>query len=220
MNRLLGHLIYVTVGLDFSECLDAFLRNDFHQWDTSWSSHLPFYEEKDGQRQWLVSYLSLQGLQHYLNGKFDAFFQVLDHMKQELLPQDLPENQVAFETLEGLSHFHREEWTQAETLFVQAIERLEKSPHAILFGNPYLWLAHLYYKKGWKRQACQILEDMFSQYRMDDIGAILLREGKIVGPLLELVEHHPAARRMLRLWQKLHRPRTVSGHPMYYRTYR
>ncbi len=210
MNRLLGHLVYVSVGLDFSENWDALICNDFQFWDTYWQEHLSFYEQKDGQRQWLVSYLSLKNQQHYVNGRMEEFERLLEQMQRQLTESDLPENYVSVETQMGMLYLSRKQWRQGEEVLMRAIERLENYPHALVFGNPYVWLAHLYLLRGWHKQVREVMKSLFTTYPLNDLEGVLLREGNVVGPLLELLEPHPIARRALRLWRQFHRPRAVS----------
>lgn len=209
LNQLLGHLVYVTIGLDLSELWDLLFQGDFRQFETYWHKRLAFYEQTEGPRQWLVCFLFLQGLQLYLADRIEQARQILEQMNQELLPEDLPENYLATETLTGILFLHQSQWAEAEKVLQQAVDRLELAPHGLLFANPNVWLAHLYQENGWERQAQAVMEGLFSHYRMKEIGGILLREGAIVGPLLELIDHLADARRIWRMWSRMHPCRQV-----------
>ena len=130
-------------------------------------------------------------------------------MEQELLPEDLPENHIATETLTGMLLLSRKQWTEAEEILQRAVSRLETASHGLIFANPYVWLAHLYEKRGWQRHARNVMEALFSHYRMKEVGGILLREGEVVGPLLEKISHLDEARRIQRMWSRFHRSRSI-----------
>ena len=206
----LGYPVYIAIGLDITECWDGMFHGDYERVERYWQQHLPFYERSEGQRQWLVSFLSLRGLAFHLAGKQEAFQEVVDHMQRELMPRDLPENHIATETLLGISLMQQHQWRDAEAVWQRAIERLESAPHGILLANPFVWLAHYYLTRGWKRQAREVMEALFHQYNMKEMGGILLREGEIVLPLLELLENTPAVQHVMRLWNRIRRPRAVS----------
>ena len=205
----LGYPVYIAIGLDITECLDALFQGDYQRVEHYWQQQLPFYERSEGQRQWLVGYLAVRGLAFHLTGKQEAFQEVVTHMQTDLLPRDLPENHIAMETLLGISLMQQQKWRDAEAVLQRAIERLEGSPHGILFTNPYIWLAHYYLNKGWKRQAREVMEALFHHYNIKDIGGILLREGEIVLPLLELLGNTSVTQQVLRLWNRIRRPRAV-----------
>jgi LuxR family maltose regulon positive regulatory protein len=209
MNQALGYFVYITIDQDFSELWDHLFRRDFQQFEIYWHKRLAFYEQTEGARQWLACFLFLQGLQLYLDDRIEQTRRILEQMNRELLPEDLPENYLTTETLSGMLFIHQHQWSEAEEVLQQAVERLKPAPYGLLFANPYLWLAHLYRRRGQERQARAALEELFSRYRMKEIGGILLREGAFVGPLLELVENHIAARRILRLWRRFYTSRAV-----------
>ncbi|RMD87902.1 MAG: hypothetical protein D6813_12905 [Calditrichaeota bacterium] len=130
-------------------------------------------------------------------------------MKQELLPEDLPENLVATETLFGILLLHQNHWAEAEEAFLRAVQRLDRYPYVLLFANPYMWLAHLYLQKGWQHQVRSLMAELFALYKMEQFGALLLREGYILEPILELMPNHTGARQILRLLCQYHKNNAV-----------
>ncbi|MDQ7052944.1 MAG: LuxR C-terminal-related transcriptional regulator [candidate division KSB1 bacterium] len=209
LNQQLGQLVYVTIGLDMTELWDRLIFNQLRRFSDYWNARLPFYEQTEGPRQWLICILFLRALQLYLNGRFEQSEQILEYMHHELLPDDLPENTIAMETLTGMLRLHHHQWAEAEEVLQRATERLEQAPHGLLFANPSIWLAQLYFLQGCERQARTAMETLFSLYRMKEIGGILLREGTIAGPLLELIDHLPEARRAWRSWSRFYSHRSV-----------
>ena len=209
LNQQLGQLVYITIGLDMTELWDRLVSKQNGAFETYWAQRRPFYEQNEGPRQWLVSFLSLHGLQLFLNDGFEQARDILEQVNQELLSRDMPENHIAAETLSGLLQMQQKKWAEAEASFQQAIHRLDSAPHGLLFANPYIWLAHLYQKQGYERQVRAAMEDLFSQFRMQEIGGILLREGNVVGPLLEKINHLPEARHIWKRWSRIHTPRAI-----------
>ncbi len=202
MNELLGQPVYITIALDLSELLDASFRNDFHQFETYWHKRFPVYEQTQGLQQWLVSFLFFKGLALFLKGKTDQAWHVLEQMRQELLPNDLPENRLAANTLEAILLIDQVQWVKAEQQLKKAVHIIEQFPHGILFANPCVWLAHLHWKQGRENQAQKVLEMFFAQFRMKEISALLLRERDIIGPLLKLMKPNAMVLRILRLLER------------------
>ena len=209
MNQQLGYLLYISIALDLTELWDHLFRSDFQRFETYWHHRLPFYEQTEGARQWLISFLFMQGLHFYLRGNVERVGQILERMEGEFLEQDLPENCVTKYTLQGILLLHRQQWNEAQSVLTQAIDFLNHAPFALLFANPYIWLAHLYLLHDEESSARQIMEDLFSCFHMQEMGGLLLREGAIVGPLLQLMEGHTAASQILRLWGQFHHRRLL-----------
>ncbi|RMD92762.1 MAG: hypothetical protein D6814_16490, partial [Calditrichaeota bacterium] len=138
LNQQLGQLVYVTIGLDVTELWDRMLLNRPEPFEEYWNQRRPFYEQTEGPRQWLVAFLSLYGLHLYLNDRLDQAWQTGEHIQRELLPEDLPENHVAAETLTGILLMHQKQWPDAEEVLQRAVNRLESAPHGLLFANPYV----------------------------------------------------------------------------------
>ena len=210
MNELLGQPVYITIALDLSELLDALFRSDFRQFETFWHKRIPVYEQTQGLQQWLVSFLFFRGLLLFFKGKTDQAGHILEQMRQELLSDDLPENRLAADTLEGILLMDQAQWVSAEERLRKAVAIFEQSPHGLLFANPSVWLAHLYRKQGRENQARKVLEMFFAQFRLKEMGALLLRERGIIVPLLELMKPNAAVLHILRLFEKTQNRRATS----------
>ncbi len=202
INRQLGQPTYITLALDMGALLEALFCRDAARFEAYWHERLSFYYQMEGSRQWLVALRCLYGMQQYLGDAIVQAEHTLAQVQRELVPRDLPENRIAAATLEGIVCLHQKKWKQAESVLEQAIAGLDSFPHALLFANPYVWLAHAYHQRRQITRARFVMERLFSNFQAEDMGGLLLREGVVVEPLLQLMTHRADVQKIQCLWHR------------------
>ncbi len=199
LNQRLGYLVFVTLELIITELWDLLFRQDLQRFEQHLTNHLERIEQVEGMRKWMASFLYLQGMGHYSQGKVHQLHSLLDQMLLYTMYDDLPENVVARLTIEAIVLMDQEQWPRATYLLREAVALGEKYPHILLFANPWLWLAHLYLQQDRPRQAQTVTESFLDNHELLHMWMILLRERPILIPLLGLVAHRPDGRRLLAL---------------------
>ncbi len=209
INQSFGQFTFITLELDLTELLDLLIVGDFKKFKKYWNNRITFYEQIEGLRQWLVSFLFLNGLSLYQQNKFDEVEEILKRMQYELRPDDIQENILSVETLRGILLIHKQKFKEAEEILLKATDRMESSPYGLLFANPVLWLAYLYHVKGLEYKTRAMLSKLIANYRLAEIGVILFREGEIIESLIEFMDDKNTIRKIHRWCNEFRSPRPI-----------
>lgn len=86
----------------------------------------------------------------------------------------------------GIMEIADKQYLQAEPTLQRALELEGKARLCLIFGNVRPLLAHLYLVQERRREAAQILAPLLEECEHERIPGLLLREGELVTPLLQL----------------------------------
>ncbi len=143
----------------------------------------------------------LHGRLCWMEGRLEEAHQFLDRMAPAVDAGRLPGVPVLRAILSGMMLMSRHDFEEAERSFVNAL-RMESDRRASLaFGAARPPLAHLYFTWGRRQAALDTLGPMLAECEERGTPGMLLREGRLIVPVLRLaVEsgiHAGTARRLL-----------------------
>lgn len=207
LSKEMGRFPFITLELDLTELYDCLIRGDYKLFESCWESQYQHYEQSEGLRSWLPCFLFLKGAYLYIRNNPRELAEILIMITSGVKQDDLPENHLAIETLQGLHCILNHDPILAESHLNRALNIAQKAVHGLLFVNVYIWMAHFYYLNGQIQEATQIMQDFYNHFPMDALPAFSLKEGPVSGPLLQLI-NHSSARAASKIWQTYYQEST------------
>lgn len=152
-------------------------------------------------RQWLASYLYLQGRAAWLRRDSQGVLGALERLRATTVAHELPDSAVPRELLEALGALMAGRPTDATSHFRTAVEARQHTRHALLATDARLGLAVHLFAIGEREQALQKLAGALASIEQDHASGLVLQEGTPAIPLLEAADSagmlSPSARKAL-----------------------
>ena len=122
----------------------------------------------------------------WLAGRFDEARRIYERMVAAENDRELPFVKVLRLLLRGMQEISTLQYDRAEQTLTDAVKLEQRELITSVYGSARILLAHLYFL--WKRPqtALKILSDVLVQCQRDNTPGIILQEGPIVTPLLQL----------------------------------
>jgi ATP/maltotriose-dependent transcriptional regulator MalT len=153
----------------------------------------------------------------WFEGRFDETRRVYEQMCVLAEQSELSYAQVLRTLLRGMLEISDRQYAQAEQTLSHAIKLEQRELISANFANARLFLAYLYFLWRRPRAALEILSEVLEQCERDATPGVILQEGPIVIPLLELAigrsTHVEYARQLLVLLDGPDRTRHVPRTP-------
>ncbi|MGF1471484.1 MAG: LuxR C-terminal-related transcriptional regulator [Rubrobacteraceae bacterium] len=186
-NRL-GGLADVNPEIDQILSARALVCGDYAAFDLLWEERLPRIERHDILRTWLGGFLYWVGKAYWSQNRTSEARNIHSRLKAIDTPPNFPDAEVARTMMDGLIAMGDRRYEAAERSFSRAVSMRPDPLYSTLFwiGDPRLLLALLYHRWGRPRLALRELEPVLDACSRRDTPGLILREGKLVEPLLQL----------------------------------
>ena len=155
-----------------------------------------------------TGYLYLLGRTQWYQGKGDEMHRIYRRMEESGFEYEPPFAAMLRSMMRSLLDLVEGDEEAAERRLRQAMAQSRYRPTMTLFGSPEILLAHLLLQQGREEEAMQYLTPLLHQSRAWEAPGLLLKEGRLIIPLLRLaVEQQTCtdvAQRALRLIGESH----------------
>jgi LuxR family maltose regulon positive regulatory protein len=190
MSRKLGGLVWLDINIDMVILNILLMSADYSAFESYWRERLPFYEKVSGAREYLSSYLFVQGRALLLQDRLEEAGAIYERMVGLEKPQDIPENHLTRALMGAMLEISSKQFITAEEILRQVVNMQRQAPHSILFGDARVLLALLYLQWNNPEQAVFELNPVLAEYERLGMPGLLLNEAASMIPLLRLGMEH------------------------------
>jgi LuxR family maltose regulon positive regulatory protein len=181
----LGGFVWLDIGIDFGLLQYAVIQADYNRFEGYWQSRLSHYEQVGGAREYLASFLFIQGRALWCQDRIKEAHEIYERMLAIESPQDIPESHLARALMSAMLMMSQKQYLQAQAVLRQVANQHEQAPHSVLLGNARTLLASLYLKMNHPEDALAELRMLLAEYERKDMLGLLLTEGPDIIPVLK-----------------------------------
>lgn len=190
ISQKLGSFIWLDMNIDLLLLSHFLVKEDYLSFEQYWLEQLPSYENINGLREYLCSYLFVLGRALLLQGRLDEAQEVYERMVGLEKPQDIPESHLTRALMGAMMAMSTEQFYKAEGILRQIATMQRQVPYSILFGDARILLAQLYLAWNNPEQALTELKPALADYERLGMPGLLLIEAVSMRPLLRLAVEH------------------------------
>jgi DNA-binding CsgD family transcriptional regulator len=185
-SKQLGGFVWLDINIDMVTLSLLQINADYPAFEHYWRERLPHYEKVSGAREYLTSYLFIQGRCLLLQNQMKEAQEIYERMLGLEKPGDLPENQLTRALMGAMLAMAEKQYHQAEGILRQIASMQRQAPHSALLGDARILLALLYLHWDNPEQALAELRPVLEEYQRLGMSGLLLVEGTNMVPLLRL----------------------------------
>ena len=190
MSKKLGGFVWLDINIDLVKLNLLLISADYAAFESYWAERLLHYEKVSGAREYLSSYLFVQGRALLLQNQLKESQKIYERMVGLEKPDDIPENHLTRALMGAMLAISTKQFHQAEGILRQIAGMQRQVPHSVLFGDARILLALLYLCWNNQEQALFELKPVLAEYARLDMPGLLLIEAASMKPLLRLAVEH------------------------------
>jgi LuxR family maltose regulon positive regulatory protein len=182
----LGGFVWLDISIDGGILHHALMRAEYGKFEQYWQSRLSHYEQVDGAREYLTSYLFIRGRALYCQNRINEAGEIYARMLEIEQLGDTPESRLVRALMGAMLMISERQYPQAEGILRQVTVQQKNAPHSFLFGNAGALLAALYLAWDQPEAALTELRKIITEHEQRDMLGLLLTDGVVLTPVLKL----------------------------------